>query len=160
MPLQQVSYNKIYCNFIFPFLITRLILSQKDFKSFADEAEYGLIVFTLGSNSQVSSMPVHIQEIFLRVFARLPQRIIWKWEMDSLSQLPNNVKMVDWLPQQDLLGNFYCFVKRDWNIELNHFQPFAKGHKNTRLFIAHGGLMGIQEVAYIIVQKYVFKITI
>jgi glucuronosyltransferase len=92
-------------------------------------------------------VPVHTQEKFLRVFARLPQRIIWKWEMDSLSQLPNNVKMVDWLPQQDLLGNFYCFLKRDRNIKFNHHQPFAKGHKNTRLFIAHGGLMGIQKVA-------------
>ena len=78
---------------------------KKDFKSFADEAQHGLILFTLGSNSQVSTMPIHLQEIFLRVFVGLPQRIIWKWETDSLSQLQNNVKIVDWLPQQDLLGN-------------------------------------------------------
>ena len=82
-----------------------IYILQKDLKKFADKAGHGLIIFSLGSNTRVSTMPIHLQEIFLRVFARLRQRIIWKWETDSLSQLPNNVKIVDWLPQQDLLGN-------------------------------------------------------
>ncbi len=50
-------------------------------------------------------MPLRIQQAFVRVFARLPQRVLWKWEKDSHLQLSPNVKMVDWLPQQDLLGN-------------------------------------------------------
>lgn len=75
-------------------------------QSFADGAEHGLIVFTLGSNSKVSSMPKHIQQIFFSVFARLPQRVLWKWELSGDDfPLPPNVKLVDWLPQQDLLGN-------------------------------------------------------
>ncbi|XP_059353346.1 UDP-glucosyltransferase 2-like [Daphnia carinata] len=97
----------------------------EDWQRFADGAENGLIVFTLGSNSRVSSMPSHIFQTFVQVFSRLPQRIVWKWEKDNLSELPGNIKIVDWLPQQDLLG-----------------------HKNTRLFIAHGGIMGIQEAIY------------
>jgi glucuronosyltransferase len=83
-----------------------LLFFIKNLQEFADGAENGLIVFTLGSNSRVSSMPVPIQETFLRVFSRLPQRIIWKWEKDGLSQIPDNVRLVDWLPQQDLLGKF------------------------------------------------------
>ena len=71
-------------------------------------AEEGIIIFTLGSNSQVSLMPIHIQEAFVRTFARLPQRVLWKWEKDSRIQLPPNVKIVDWLPQQDLLGTYYA----------------------------------------------------
>lgn len=67
---------------------------------------FGLILFTLGSNSQVSSMPIiHRLEIFLRAFSRVPQRIIWKLGTDILSQWPYKVKIVDWLPQQDLPGN-------------------------------------------------------
>ncbi len=50
-------------------------------------------------------MPLHIQQAFVRVFARLPQRVLWKWEKESQLQLPPNVKIANWLPQQDLLGN-------------------------------------------------------
>lgn len=73
-------------------------------QSFVDGAEQGFIIFTLGSNSRVSSMPVHIQQAFIQVFSRLPQRVLWKWEKSSQLKLPPNVKMVEWLPQQDLLG--------------------------------------------------------
>lgn len=51
-------------------------------------------------------MPRQIQDIFVRVFARLKQRVLWKWEKDGLSNVPSNVKLVDWLPQQDLLGKY------------------------------------------------------
>lgn len=78
-------------------------------KLFADGANDGLIVFTLGSNTIVSSMPRHIVQTFFRVFARLPQRIVWKWEKESEFQVPSNVKLVDWLPQQDLLGKYLVF---------------------------------------------------
>lgn len=51
-------------------------------------------------------MPDRIKDIFVRVFARIPQRVFWKWEKDNLKmgQLSDNVQLVDWLPQQDLLG--------------------------------------------------------
>ena len=73
-------------------------------KSFADGAEDGLVVFTLGSLIPVSSMPKETIDIFLRVFSKLPQRILWKWEAAIPSDLPKNIKMMKWLPQQDLLG--------------------------------------------------------
>lgn len=51
-------------------------------------------------------MPESVQEIFIRVFARIPQRVFWKWEAatSDAQRISSNVKMVDWLPQQDLLG--------------------------------------------------------
>lgn len=54
-------------------------------------------------------MPENIKQMFVRVFARLPQRVIWKWEKESLlvDSVTPNVKIVDWLPQQDLLGKNY-----------------------------------------------------
>ena len=72
-------------------------------------------------------MPEHIKQMFVRVFARIPQRVFWKWEMDNLNvnTLPASVKIVNWLPQQDLLA-----------------------HSNARLFISHGGLFGTQESTY------------
>ena len=80
-------------------------------QDFADGAHAGFIVFTLGSSIPVSSMPTHIVEMFVRVFARIPQRVFWKWEKGSIERkLTDNVKIVDWLPQQDLLGNTNRFL--------------------------------------------------
>ena len=74
-------------------------------QDFADGAHAGFIVLTFGSVIPVSSMPTHIVEMFVRVFARIPQRVFWKWEKGSVQgKLTDNVMIVDWLPQQDLLG--------------------------------------------------------
>ena len=48
---------------------------SKDLQNFADGAEHGFIVFTLGSNALVSNMPEKIKLMFIRVFARIPQRV-------------------------------------------------------------------------------------
>jgi glucuronosyltransferase len=47
-------------------------------------------------------MPESVKEIFIRVFARIPQRVFWKWETGTSdsTEISTNVKMVDWLPQQ------------------------------------------------------------
>uniref|UniRef100_A0A0P5LVW5 UDP-glucuronosyltransferase n=1 Tax=Daphnia magna TaxID=35525 RepID=A0A0P5LVW5_9CRUS len=95
------------------------------FKVFADEAKDGFIVFTLGSFVSVSSMPQDLVDTFMRVFSKLPQRVIWKWEAGIPDSIPPNIMMVDWLPQQDLLG-----------------------HPNARVFITHGGMLGTQESIY------------
>ncbi len=73
-------------------------------KTFADEAKDGFIVFTLGSFVSVSTMPKETVNTFIRVFSKLPQRVVWKWEADIPQGVPSNIMMVDWLPQQDLLG--------------------------------------------------------
>ena len=70
-------------------------------------------------------MPKETVLIFLQVFSKLPQKVIWKWEKDNLENVPSNVLLIDWLPQQDLLE-----------------------HPNTRLFISHAGLGGTQEALY------------
>lgn len=78
----------------------------KDLQEFADGATYGLIIFTLGSMIPVSSMPKEIVNIFISVFSKLQQKVIWKWEDEEQPNVPANTKMVKWLPQQDLLGDF------------------------------------------------------
>jgi glucuronosyltransferase len=80
---------------------------KKGLQALADAADDGFIVFTLGSAIPVSSMPEKLVKMFVDVFARIPQQVFWKWEKSSsilIDNLPNNVKIVNWLPQQDLLG--------------------------------------------------------
>lgn len=82
---------------------------KKALRTLADEADQGFIVFTLGSAIPVSSMPEKMVKIFIQVFSRIPQQIFWKWERSSvlMEKLPANVKILEWLPQQDLLGNVF-----------------------------------------------------
>jgi hypothetical protein len=46
------------------------------------------------------------REAFLHAFAELPQRILWKWEADTIPNKPPNVKIARWLPQVDVLRTF------------------------------------------------------
>lgn len=65
-------------------------------------------------------------QLMLNTFGRINQRVVWKWEgRENNINIPPNVLLLPWLPQQDLLG-----------------------HPKARLFITHGGLFSIQESVY------------
>ena len=99
-------------------------------ESYVDgSGDAGFIIVSFGSVLKGTDMPTHIRRIFLSTFDRLPQRVLWKWEDQSGtkndSTIPPNVKLISWMPQQDLLG-----------------------HPKIRLFITHGGLFSNQEAVY------------
>lgn len=81
-----------------------------------------LSLFLTGSNVQSKEMPPDMLRLFLRVFGSLKQRVLWKFEDESIGQLPPNVMIRKWLPQADILA-----------------------HRNVKVFITHGGLFGTQE---------------
>lgn len=59
----------------------------------------------MGSSVKAANMPEYLRRMFMLVFKQLPQRVLWKWEgEDNMIDLPSNVKLSKWLPQQDLLG--------------------------------------------------------
>ncbi|XP_069682310.1 UDP-glycosyltransferase UGT5-like isoform X3 [Periplaneta americana] len=97
----------------------------KDLQDFLDSAEDGVIYFSLGSFVRVESMPADKRDAFVQAFSELPQKVLWKWEKETLPGKPKNVKIVSWLPQMDVLA-----------------------HPNVRVFISHGGLMGTMEAVY------------
>ena len=49
-------------------------------------------------------MPEETLKAFMDAFAKLPLKVICKWESEIPKHLPTNILMVNWLPQQDLLG--------------------------------------------------------
>ncbi|KAK4312431.1 hypothetical protein Pmani_000885 [Petrolisthes manimaculis] len=85
----------------------------------------GFIFFSLGSAVKPSSMPEENRKILLEVFGSLKQRVLWKWDQDTMDDLPPNVRLGKWLPQQDILGD-----------------------PRLRLFITHGGLLSTLESMY------------
>jgi len=66
-------------------------------------------------------------QVMAEAFSKLPQKVIWKLKLDGTFKLSvsNNVKLMSWLPQNDILG-----------------------HPKTRLFIGHAGINGILETTY------------
>ena len=88
---------------------------------FVQSAQHGVILVSFGSILQASAMPEHKRQMMLRVFSRLEQKVIWKWELE-MPDAPENVLISPWLPQTSLLA-----------------------HTNVKLFISHGGAGSIQE---------------
>ncbi|KAK9870915.1 hypothetical protein WA026_009877 [Henosepilachna vigintioctopunctata] len=91
-------------------------------EKFIEESPEGVIFFSLGSMVKSDTLPLEKREVFLRTFARLPQRVLWKWENETLPDKPNNVMIQKWMSQFDILS-----------------------HPNVVAFICHGGLLGIME---------------
>lgn len=60
----------------------------------------------MGSSVKASNMPEHLRRLLVQTFAQLPYRVLWKWEggLSGMQDLPPNVKLGRWLPQQDILG--------------------------------------------------------
>ncbi|KAL4609000.1 hypothetical protein GN956_G24312 [Arapaima gigas] len=70
----------------------------------------------------VSQMPEEKAQQFLEAFRQIPQRVLWRYTGPIPANLPHNVKLMKWLPQNDLLG-----------------------HPKARAFITHGGNHGVYE---------------
>uniref|UniRef100_A0A1Y1MYZ1 UDP-glucuronosyltransferase n=1 Tax=Photinus pyralis TaxID=7054 RepID=A0A1Y1MYZ1_PHOPY len=97
----------------------------RDLQNYLDEAENGVIYFSMGSNLRGNDVEESKRNAIIKVFSQLKQRVLWKWENDTIPGQPDNVKLGKWLPQQDILG-----------------------HPNIKLFVTHGGLLSIIETIY------------
>jgi glucuronosyltransferase len=67
-------------------------------------------VFSVGSAIKMSDMPDELMQSFIAVFSKLPYKVVWQWKGKPHKDLPENIKTLDWLPQQDLLGETLTFV--------------------------------------------------
>jgi glucuronosyltransferase len=78
--------------------------SIQDIDKFLNESEHGAIYFSLGSTVRADTFSQQKIDAFLQAFSELPQRVLWKWEGNSLSGQHKNIKTAKWLPQTDVLG--------------------------------------------------------
>ncbi|XP_037395190.1 UDP-glucuronosyltransferase 1A1-like isoform X5 [Pygocentrus nattereri] len=93
----------------------------QDLEEFVNgSGEHGFIVFTLGS--MVSELPEVKAKEFFDAFRQIPQRVLWRYTGVVPKDAPKNVKLMKWLPQNDLLA-----------------------HPKAKAFITHGGTHGLYE---------------
>lgn len=76
----------------------------KELQQFLDNAENGAIYFNFGTNVNLTDMPKSQRDVIMKTFTRLNERVIMKWEDDTLPGKPRNVMTAKWLPQNDILG--------------------------------------------------------
>ncbi|KAI1887749.1 hypothetical protein AGOR_G00193560 [Albula goreensis] len=96
----------------------------QEFLSWANSAEEnGFVLVSFGAG--VKYLSDDIAKKLAGALGRLPQKVIWRFSGIAPSNLGNNTKLVDWMPQNDLLG-----------------------HPNIRAFLSHGGLNSIYEAMY------------
>ncbi|XP_076249991.1 UDP-glucosyltransferase 2-like isoform X2 [Rhynchophorus ferrugineus] len=88
----------------------------QDLQDFLDNSPQGVIYFSMGSNVNSKDMPKELKQEIIKSFSKLKENVLWKYEDDTLTDLPKNVKIEKWLPQQDILA-----------------------HPNIKLFITHAG---------------------
>lgn len=77
----------------------------KDLQDYLDNSKNGAIYFSMGTNVKSKDLPLDVREALLKTFAKLKQNVLWKFEDENIPDLPKNVKIAKWLPQQDILGN-------------------------------------------------------
>ena len=87
---------------------------------FMDGAVEGFIFMSFGSVQM--DIPAIEQRKWLDAFKELPYKVIWK--QNPIKDLPHNVQLFNWLPQQSILQ-----------------------HPNFKLFITHGGHASKEEIA-------------
>ncbi|XP_069790296.1 UDP-glucuronosyltransferase 1A1-like [Narcine bancroftii] len=93
----------------------------QDLEEFVNSSgEHGVVIFSLGS--MVSDMPISAANQIAKAFGQIPQKVVWRYHGERPSTLAPNTKLVEWLPQNDLLA-----------------------HPKTRAFMTHGGMNGIYE---------------
>ncbi|KAL9988795.1 hypothetical protein ACROYT_G003283 [Oculina patagonica] len=85
----------------------------------------GVILVSFGT--VVEDMDEALLQMMATAFSKIPQKIIWKLKLKGMSKisLSDNVKLLTWTPQNDILG-----------------------HPKTRLFIGHAGVNGLLESTY------------
>ena len=83
----------------------------------------GVIVVSFGS--MMSTFGHEQANAMANAFAKLPQKVIWRYDGKGLKTIGNNTKLLPWLPQNDLLG-----------------------HPKTKLFVTHCGVSSSHEALY------------
>uniref|UniRef100_A0A8C5LSX3 2-hydroxyacylsphingosine 1-beta-galactosyltransferase n=2 Tax=Leptobrachium leishanense TaxID=445787 RepID=A0A8C5LSX3_9ANUR len=96
----------------------------QDLQKWVDSVdENGFVLVSFGAGVKFLSEDIALK--LAGALAKLPQKVIWRFSGSKPRNLGNNTKLVEWLPQNDLLGN-----------------------PKIKTFLSHGGLNGIYEAMY------------
>ena len=94
-----------------------------DLQRFMDEAKDGVIIVALGA--AFDHMPEEMGDKFCNALGKNRLKVLWKTKKAPLCDIPDNIKIMPWIPQNDVLA-----------------------HTNTRLFLSHCGINSMIEAVH------------
>lgn len=99
---------------------------NQELLDFFNRSKRGVVLFSLGTNMRGDMMDSRRVNFFIEAFKKFPEHnFVWKFESELDTVIPENVKIVPWFPQNDILA-----------------------HPKTKAFITHCGLLGVQEAVW------------
>ncbi|XP_063705569.1 UDP-glycosyltransferase UGT4-like [Culicoides brevitarsis] len=96
-----------------------------DIQKFIESSKDGVVLVSFGTNFRSIDLQQEKLSILMKSFSKLEQKVIWKFENETLPNLPKNVLIKTWLPQDDILA-----------------------HPNTKAFVTHCGISSYNEALF------------
>ncbi len=97
---------------------------NEEFETFMESSgEHGVVIVSFGT--LLITLQKHKADMIAAALSQLPQKVIWKYKGETPDNVGANIKIVDWIPQNDLLG-----------------------HPKTNMFVTHCGSHSTFETAY------------
>ncbi|XP_073983233.1 UDP-glycosyltransferase UGT4-like isoform X1 [Rhodnius prolixus] len=97
----------------------------QNLKTFMDNATNGVIYVSFGSFCPTVNLDRNIRDALITALSNVKQQVLLKWENDTFTEKPENIKVSSWFPQPSILA-----------------------HPNCVLFITHGGLQSLTEAVF------------
>ncbi|XP_071573103.1 UDP-glycosyltransferase UGT5-like [Temnothorax nylanderi] len=125
LPPNALEIGGFHVQAIKPIPGDKVVTYPENMRVFLDEAKNGAIVISLGSNVEWKSVGIDKAKAVILALSKLKQRVLWKLDIKLPFQVPNNIMIMKWIPQKEVLS-----------------------HKNVKAIWAHGGLFSTQEAIW------------
>ncbi|KAG5338448.1 UDB17 glucuronosyltransferase, partial [Acromyrmex heyeri] len=102
-----------------------VVTYPEDMRAFLDGAKNGVIIISLGTNVKWKFIGLDKIKFILLALSKLKQRVLWRLDIEVPFEIPDNLMIVKWMPQSEVLS-----------------------HKNVRAIWTHGGLLSTQEAIW------------
>ncbi|KAG5317482.1 UD110 glucuronosyltransferase, partial [Pseudoatta argentina] len=102
-----------------------LTIISQHMRAFLDGAKNGVIVISLGTNVKWKFIGLDKIKFILLALSKLKQRVLWKLDIEVPFKISDNLMIVKWMPQSEVLS-----------------------YKNVRAIWTHGGFLSTQEAIW------------
>lgn len=77
---------------------------KEHLKKFLDSATDGVVYFGMGTNLKLSTVRNNTKEVLLKTLGQLKQKVLMQWDEAVPKNVPSNIRLAKWFPQQSILG--------------------------------------------------------